>query len=103
MVRRLIVILLAVLALPSLPLSAQTRADYERALALRDTLPGLVLNAPGPASWIGETHRFVYRKSVKGGHEFVMVDADTQQKRPAFDHPGWPRRSRRPESPMPRR
>ena len=42
MVRRLIVILLAVLALPSLPLSAQTRDDYERALALRDTLPGLV-------------------------------------------------------------
>ena len=44
------------------------------------------MNAPGPASWIGETHRFVYRKSVKGGHEFVMVDADTQQRRPAFDH-----------------
>jgi Prolyl oligopeptidase family/Dipeptidyl peptidase IV (DPP IV) N-terminal region len=31
-------------------------------------------------------HRFWYRKSVKGGHQFVAVDAETLQKSPAFDH-----------------
>jgi dipeptidyl aminopeptidase/acylaminoacyl peptidase len=78
-------IALAVLLLP-LPSIAQTTADYTRALSLRDTLPAMVVNAPGPAVWIGQTHRFAYRKSVKGGHEFVVFDADTRQKKPAFDH-----------------
>ena len=32
------------------------------------------------------SNRFYYRKSVKGGSQFVIVDAATQQKRPAFDH-----------------
>ena len=36
--------------------------------------------------WIGKTSRFYYRVTIKGGHEFVMVDATTQQKQPAFDH-----------------
>ena len=81
-----IALLTTLVAFSCLPLGAQTRADYERALALRETLPGLVVNAPGPASWIGDTHRFVYRKSVKDGHQFVVVDAETTLKRPAFDH-----------------
>jgi hypothetical protein len=81
--RRLIAV--AILLLPVSAL-AQTAADYARALSLRDTLPAMVVNQPGPAMWIRQSHRFVYRKSVKGGHEFVMVDADTRQKSPAFDH-----------------
>ena len=35
---------------------------------------------------MGTTHRFYYRRSLANGFEFVMVDADTQQKQRAFDH-----------------
>src|SRR4051794_36824798 len=63
-----------------------TAADYARSRALRDKLQNLTANVPGPATWIGDSHRFWYRRTVKGGAEFVVYDADTQQKRPAFDH-----------------
>src|SRR5499426_1565172 len=63
-----------------------TQADYERAAKLRDRLQGLVINAPERANWIGQTSRFWYRKSVKGGAEFVLVNAETLAKSPAFDH-----------------
>ena len=82
-------ILLAVLCFCSLhgPAAAQvTPADYERARGLRETYEALAPNVPGPATWVETTHRFWYRRSVKGGHEFVLVDADTGQKRTPFDH-----------------
>jgi dipeptidyl aminopeptidase/acylaminoacyl peptidase len=63
-----------------------TRADYDRALTVRDRYDGLVVGAPDPAVWIDETTRFWYRRSVKGGAEFVVMDASTREKRPAFDH-----------------
>jgi hypothetical protein len=47
---------------------------------------GLVVNMPGNVTWIENTHRFWYRKVTRGGYEFVMVDADTLRKAPAFDH-----------------
>jgi hypothetical protein len=73
-------------ALP-IPASAQgTPADYQRAGALREKYEALVPNAPGPAAWIAKTSRFWYRRTVTGGYEFVLVDAATGQKRPAFDH-----------------
>ena len=81
--------LLVVLLFSSLPPSASaqvTPADYERAAGLREKYEALALNAPGPATWVEKTHRFWYRRSVKGGNEFVLVDADTGQKRPPFDH-----------------
>jgi dipeptidyl aminopeptidase/acylaminoacyl peptidase len=69
------------------PAAAQvTAADYERAAGLREKWEGLVVGAPGPATWIEGTHRFHYRRSVEGGHEFVLVDADTRERRPPFDH-----------------
>jgi dipeptidyl aminopeptidase/acylaminoacyl peptidase len=69
------------------PAAAQvTPADYERAAGLREKYEAAALNVPGPATWIEKTHRFWYRRSVKGGHEFILVDADTAEKRPAFDH-----------------
>ena len=63
-----------------------TAADYERANGLRAKYEGLVANLPGNVTWIENTHRFWYRKVTRGGYEFVMVDADTQRKAPAFDH-----------------
>jgi dipeptidyl aminopeptidase/acylaminoacyl peptidase len=62
------------------------RADYERAAGLREKFQGLLVNAPERAVWIDKTSRFWYRKSVKGGYEYVLVDAETLAKKPAFDH-----------------
>ena len=79
-------LLLVLTAFPSL-LSAQvTRADYERSFGMREQYQSLALNLPERPSWIGETDRFWYRTSVDGGHEFVVVDAITLTKNPAFDH-----------------
>jgi dipeptidyl aminopeptidase/acylaminoacyl peptidase len=53
---------------------------------LRERYEQLVTGVPEPAVWIGTTSRFVYRRSVPAGHEFVLVDASTAQKQPPFDH-----------------
>jgi dipeptidyl aminopeptidase/acylaminoacyl peptidase len=63
-----------------------TKADYERAQGLRDRYQYLTVNVPESAAWMVKGNRFYYRKSVEGGFQFVIVDADTLQKQPAFDH-----------------
>jgi dipeptidyl aminopeptidase/acylaminoacyl peptidase len=63
-----------------------TLADYERANGVREKYAGLAVNLPERANWIGQTSRFWYRKAIKGGNEFVLVDAETLAKKPAFDH-----------------
>ena len=80
--------LLALLSIASiLPAAAQgTQADYDRALGLRKKYEALVGNVTEAPRWIGRTHRLYYRRSVKGGHDFIRVDADTKSKGPAFDH-----------------
>ncbi len=77
-------LLAGTLAVPALPQG--TVADYDRSLALREKLQGLAVNVPGQAQWIEGSNRFWYRKSVQGGHEFVLVDAQALTKHPAFDH-----------------
>ena len=74
------------LLLPAISFAQGTLADYDRAAGLRDKFQYLTVNAPERANWIGTTSRFWYRKSVKGGYEFVLFDAATLAKRPAFDH-----------------
>ncbi len=64
-----------------------TLADYQRAHDLSAKAFGLVINVPGPAHWIGDEHRFWYAKSVRGGNDFVLVDADAAMKKAAFDQP----------------
>src|SRR5690242_2471456 len=67
--------------------SAQgTQADYERALGLRKQYESLVGNLAETPRWVGRTHRLYYRRAVKGGHDFILADADTKSKQPAFDH-----------------
>jgi len=79
--------LIAILALSPVPALAQgTPADYARAVGLRARYEGAVVDIAGAPAAIARTHRFWYRKSVRGGDQFVIVDADTGQKRPAFDH-----------------
>jgi len=62
------------------------QADYERSTNLRDKLQPLALNIVNQSGWIEKTLRFWYRKSVKGGNEFNIVDASTTEKKIAFDH-----------------
>lgn len=72
---------------PPRVLSGQgTLEDYQRAATVRDQLEGLALGVPGAPTWIEDTDSFWYSLSVTGGSEFVVVDAATQQKEPAFDH-----------------
>ena len=79
-------LLICLLAQP-LTIHAQgTLADYQRANGLRMRLQGLATGIPDRPGWIGSTSRLWYRKSVKFGHEFVLVDAETLVKKPAFDH-----------------
>ena len=63
-----------------------TAADYDRAMGLRDRWLYLTEGVADPATWIDGTSRFYYRKTIKGGFQFVIVDAQTQQRQPAFDH-----------------
>jgi dipeptidyl aminopeptidase/acylaminoacyl peptidase len=73
-------------ALPNAATAQGTPADYARAESLRTTYEGLVVDIAGPATAIGRTHRLWYRKTVRGNEQFVIVDADTQRRQPAFDH-----------------
>jgi dipeptidyl aminopeptidase/acylaminoacyl peptidase len=76
-----------VLLAPAALAAQGTAADYARAEGLRARYEGLLVDAADAPTWLGErSSRFVYRKSVAGGSAFVLVDAATQEKRPAFDH-----------------
>src|SRR5262245_24420729 len=80
-------ILFAIQACLSLCVYAQgTTTDYERANALKARYEAAAVDIAGPATWIGNTHRFWYRKLSRGTNEFIIFDADTLQKQSAFDH-----------------
>ncbi|MFT4112245.1 DPP IV N-terminal domain-containing protein [Silvibacterium sp.] len=70
----------------AVPADPITRADYERAAQLQDKYKGLALNVASLPTWIAQTDEFWYRRSVEGGHDFVLVNAATQEKKAAFDH-----------------
>src|SRR5215471_1476247 len=67
-------------------LAQGSQADYQRALDIRRKYQSLAVDVAERATWINSTSRFWYRKSVTGGGQFVVVDAETLTKRPAFDH-----------------
>ena len=81
-----LVLAIAVLVHPGVAHAQGTPADYARAASLRQTYEALAVDIAGPATAIGDTHRFWYRKTFRGVDQFVVVDADTQQRSPAFDH-----------------
>ncbi len=71
----------------SLTAGAQlTTADFDRALDLQKKYDSLVIDLPDAPVWQEHSDTLVYRKTVEGGHEFVLVDAAAQTKQPAFDH-----------------
>jgi len=67
-------------------LAQGTLADYERAQGLQAKARGLVVDTTAAATWIGDSGQFWYSRTVKGGSEFLIVDATTATKKPAFDH-----------------
>ncbi|HWB85830.1 MAG TPA: DPP IV N-terminal domain-containing protein [Bryobacteraceae bacterium] len=71
--------------LPCLLQAQGTLSDYERAQNIRQKFRGLAVNIAEPANWLASGEQFWYRKSVAGGNEFVLVDANTLAKKPAFD------------------
>src|SRR5277367_4441289 len=78
--------LVAVLCTAPALVGQGTLADYERAQGLQSKARDLLVNAPGAMTWIGETDHFWYPRTVKGGTEFVLTDADAGTKKLAFDH-----------------
>jgi dipeptidyl aminopeptidase/acylaminoacyl peptidase len=75
------------LAVAALPVSGQlTWADYQRALDTRAKYQNLVTGMTGGFNWIGDTDQFWYRTTVEGGARFILVEANTGAKGPAFDH-----------------
>jgi dipeptidyl aminopeptidase/acylaminoacyl peptidase len=60
--------------------------DYQRAMTLREKYQPLALGVVDQVNWIASSDRFWYRRSVEGGNEFIVVDAATRAKTPAFDH-----------------
>ena len=81
-----ILLAVAIISAPDHLFAQGTLDDYQRAMTIRDRYAGLALHVPEAPRWIDQTSRFYYRRTVKGGHEWMLVDGTTQEKKPAFDH-----------------
>ena len=67
-------------------LSQGTKADYERAAALRRQTQGKVLRANIEPQWLNGGERFWYRRDDTGGAaQLVLIDANTGTRSPLFD------------------
>ncbi len=69
--------------------TAQTnglQADYDRANSLTTRTRNKVYDSAEAPTWIPGSEKFWYRKTVRGGNAFVLVDAVAGTKAPAFDH-----------------
>ena len=75
-----------VVAVPVTLRAQGTPAAYARATGLRARYEGAAIDIAGPPTAIGRTHTFWYRVMTGGVDRFVVVDADTGRKGPAFDH-----------------
>jgi len=62
-----------------------TRADYERAAALRERVQGKVTNTVPSVSWINATRLWYVVERGGGQRGYVEVDAQTGEKRDLFD------------------
>jgi dipeptidyl aminopeptidase/acylaminoacyl peptidase len=66
--------------------STDVKADYDRANGLRNRVQDTIHDVAETPRWIDGTEKFWYRKAVKGGNAFVLVDPSGPSKGPAFDH-----------------
>ena len=64
-----------------------TRADYERADRLRARTVNKVVKVGVRPNWSADGSRFWYRNDLAAGaREFIAVDAERGERKPAFDH-----------------
>ena len=54
--------------------SADVKADYDRSNTLNQRTANKVIDLAEAPVWIEGSPQFWYRKSVRGGNEFVLVD-----------------------------
>jgi dipeptidyl aminopeptidase/acylaminoacyl peptidase len=80
------VVVLLSLASPGTAAAQGTVADYQRAMGLREAWQNLAVGVPETPTWVAQSNRFWFRRSVKGGNEFILVNAETKAMGPAFDH-----------------
>src|SRR5262245_13687577 len=63
------------------------KADYDRANSLNQRVSMTkVYDVADAPVWIPNSTKLFYRKSVKGGYQFVLVDPAVPSKAAAFDH-----------------
>jgi dipeptidyl aminopeptidase/acylaminoacyl peptidase len=61
--------------------------DYERAAGLSARTRGKVFKTRVRPHWLADNRRFWYRNDLAGGaREFILVDAVSGERKPAFDH-----------------
>jgi dipeptidyl aminopeptidase/acylaminoacyl peptidase len=60
-------------------------ADYERAAGLKKKYEAAALNIADHPHWL-DSERFWYRRSIAGGHEFILSGIHGKEKKRAFDH-----------------
>ena len=65
--------------------STGVQADYDRAYSLAARTRNKIYDSVEAPTWIPGTEKVWYRKTVKGGNAFVLVDAVAGTKGPAFD------------------
>ena len=64
-----------------------TADDYRRAYALKEKFSAdKVFYSNVNPEWIGKTHYFWYVRNTPDGRIYVLVDADTQNRKNLFDH-----------------
>src|SRR6185503_19964352 len=69
--------------------AAQTpdvRADYDRSNGLNTRIANKMIDVADAPNWIENASKFSYRKSVRGGFQFVLVDPVAKTRTAAFDH-----------------
>jgi dipeptidyl aminopeptidase/acylaminoacyl peptidase len=72
---------------PAVAAAQGTRADYERAAALRERFRDKVIKTSVRPHWFADGRRFWYRNDLAGGaREFIVVDAAKGTRGPAFGH-----------------
>ncbi len=79
-------LLLSISVAPAAAFAQGTLTDYQRAMGLREAWQDLAVGVPDTPTWVGRSDRFWFRRSVKGGNEFVLVTPDTKTIAPPFDH-----------------